>query len=126
MNPADIPSSLEKAEALLARHGMKAEKVNLGEVMPDLNIYKRLTPAQVQKFKKGMQNCHYWIITLDSTKQEREEDALAGQKTFEMQYNEAEDVPHFRKWGYNISKQAVSISLASLKRQLEGFACGKT
>ncbi len=41
-------------------------------------------------------------------------------------YNEAEDVPHFRKWGCNISKQAMSISPASLKRQLEGFACGKT
>ena len=41
-------------------------------------------------------------------------------------YNEVEDVPHFRKWGCNISEQAVSISPASLKRQLEGFACGKT
>ena len=41
------------------------------------------------------------------------------------QYNEAEDVPHFCKWGCNISEQAVSISPASLKRQLEDFAYGK-
>ena len=40
-------------------------------------------------------------------------------------YNEAEDVPHFCKWGCNISEQAVSISPASLKRQLEDFAYGK-
>lgn len=87
LKPADIPGSLEKAETLLTRHRMKAEKINLGEVMPDLNIYKRLTPAQVQRFKEGMQSCHYWFITLDSTKQEREEDDLAGQKQFEMQYS---------------------------------------
>lgn len=87
LKPADIPGSLEKAEALLARHGMKAEKINLGEVMPELNIYKRLTSAQVQSFKEGMQNCHYWIITLDSIKQGHEEDDLAGQKPFEMQYS---------------------------------------
>ena len=87
LKPADIPGSLEKAEALLTRQGMKAEKINLVEVMPELNIYKRLTPAQVQRFNEGMQNCHYWIITLDSTKQKREEDDLAGQKPFEMQYS---------------------------------------
>ena len=31
-------------------------------------------------------------------------------------YNEAEDVPHLRRWGCNISEQAVSISPASLRR----------
>jgi len=44
---------------------------------------------------------------------------------FNIRYNEAEDVPHFCKWGCNISEQAVSISPASLKRQLEDFAYGK-
>ena len=42
-----------------------------------------------------------------------------------LTYNETEDVPHFCKWGYNIPEQVVSISPASLKRQLEDFAYGK-
>ncbi len=46
-------------------------------------------------------------------------------KEYVVIYNEAEDVPHFCKWGCNISEQTVSISPASLKRQLEDFAYGK-
>ncbi len=68
IEPADIPASQARAEALLAKHGLKAERVNLGESMPELTLYQQLTPAQIARFKEAMRHCHYWVITLDEKK----------------------------------------------------------
>ena len=112
LKPADVPGSMEKTESLLARHGMKAEKVNLGEVMPNLSIYKQFTPAQIQRFKEDMQKCHYWIITLDKTKKEHEETDLSGREPFEMQYTVESGIMQLRLGGRMDSISAPELLMA--------------
>ena len=34
-----------------------------------LNIYRQLTQEQIRNFKTAMNDCHYWIITLDEQRQ---------------------------------------------------------
>lgn len=65
LDPADISGSSKAAAELLRKHGLKAEKINLAEHMPTLNIYRQLTADQIMNFKEAMGHCHYWVITLD-------------------------------------------------------------
>ncbi len=69
------------AENLLAKHGLKAERINLAEHMPELSVYRQLTSKQILQFKEAMRRCHYWLITLDDA---RKPQALKKQTPFEM------------------------------------------
>ena len=71
------------AENLLAKHGLKAELVNLAEHLPELSVYRQLTAEQILRFKEAMRQCNYWIITLDAA---RKPQALPKQRPFEMSY----------------------------------------
>lgn len=64
MNPQDVPGTRAKFEALLRRCGLKAERIGLGDHMPELTAYQRLTPDQVSAFKAAMHNVNYWRITV--------------------------------------------------------------
>jgi anti-anti-sigma factor len=66
MNPQDVPGTRAKFEALLRRCGLKAERIGLGDHMPELTAYQRLTPDQVAAFKAAMHNVNYWRITVAS------------------------------------------------------------
>ena len=61
--PADMAGSIQKAMAFLAKHGLKAERVNVGENMPKLNSLDRVSPEQAAAVLEGMKHCAFWKIT---------------------------------------------------------------
>ena len=71
LDAADIPGSVRRTEAFLAKFGLKAEKLNLAEHMPELSTYRFLTSEQIVRFRKEMGNCYYWVITLDGARKRR-------------------------------------------------------
>ncbi len=71
LDAADIPGSVRRTEAFLAKFGLKAEKFNLAEHMPELSTYRFLTSEQIVRFRKAMGNCYYWVITLDGARKRR-------------------------------------------------------
>jgi anti-anti-sigma factor len=71
LDAADIPGSVRRTEAFLAKFGLKAEKLNLAEHMPELSTYRFLTSEQIVRFRKAMGNCYYWVITLDGARKRR-------------------------------------------------------
>lgn len=94
IEPTDIPASQARAEELLAKHGLKAEKVNLGEHMPELSIYKQLTPEQIARFKEAMGHCHYWVIRLDETKEGQDTARPREEQPFALQHTVKEGILH--------------------------------
>ena len=86
LDVTDVPCSCKAAEELLKKHGLKAEKVNLAEHMPELSIYRELTSKQIERFKEAMRLCHYGVITPDGTQKQHAREKTAGQKPFEMSY----------------------------------------
>ncbi|MBQ3443031.1 MAG: anti-sigma factor antagonist, partial [Selenomonadaceae bacterium] len=68
LDAADVTGSRKTAEALLAKYGLKAERINLAEHMPELSVYSQLTSEQILRFKEAMRRCNYWIIALDATR----------------------------------------------------------
>ena len=86
LDVSDVTGSCKAAEELLKKHGLKAEKVNLAEHMPELGIYRELTSKQVDRFKEAMRLCHYWVITPDGMQKQHAREKTAGQKPFEMSY----------------------------------------
>ena len=73
VKPADVKGTSAAALDLLQKHGLKAEKINLGANMPELTVYCKLTPEQISAFKEAMANCHYWKITLDVNRAQQTE-----------------------------------------------------
>ena len=62
--PADMAGSIQNAMAFLAKHGLKAERVNVGENMPKLNSLDRVSAEQAAAVLEGMKHCAFWKITL--------------------------------------------------------------
>lgn len=73
MSPADPQGSCKTAMAFLHKFGLKAERLNLADNMPELSSYKKLTSDQITAFKSAMRNCNYWKITLDENGKHKEE-----------------------------------------------------
>ena len=85
LDPADHSGSAQRTEAFLSRYGLKAEKLNLAEYLPELSMYRFLTPEQILRYKEAMKDCRYWVITLDGSRKRREDAAQKGQ-SFAMSY----------------------------------------
>lgn len=85
IDAADIPVSVRRTEAFLAKFGLKAEKLNLAEHMPELSTYRFLTSEQIVQFRKAMGNCYYWVITLDGARKRRS-DTTEKEQPFAMHY----------------------------------------
>ena len=49
--------------AFLAKHGLKAERVNVSENMPKLHSLDRVSPEQAAAVCEGMKHCSFWKIT---------------------------------------------------------------
>ena len=49
--------------AFLAKHGLKAERVNVSENMPKLHSLDRVSPEQAAAVCEGMKHCAFWKIT---------------------------------------------------------------
>ena len=80
LDATNITASLKTTENFLKSHGLKFERVNVAENMPELNIYNKLTSEQIFNFKDAMRRCNCWIITLDS----RNKFAMKKSSPFEM------------------------------------------
>ncbi len=91
LKPTDGPDDIKRAELLLAKYGLKAEKVNLAEEMPELNIYEKLTIEQISRFQEEMRNCHYWLITLAEGERGQNTDTLT-QQPFMMKYTVEKEI----------------------------------
>ena len=62
--PADMAGSIQNTMVFLAKHGLKAERVNVGENMPKLNSLDRVSAEQAAAVLEGMKHCAFWKITL--------------------------------------------------------------
>lgn len=63
--PADMAGSTRNAMAFLAKHGLKAERVIVGEHMPELTALSKVSPEQAAAVREGMKHCAFWKITLN-------------------------------------------------------------
>jgi anti-anti-sigma factor len=66
-SPADMDGSIKKAMAFLAKHGLKAERVNVAEHMPKLDSLDRVSPEQAAAVREGMKRSAFWRITPSGT-----------------------------------------------------------
>ena len=66
-SPADMDGSIKKAMAFLAKHGLKAERVNVAEHMPKLDSLDRVNPEQSTAIREGMKHSAFWRITPSGT-----------------------------------------------------------
>lgn len=66
-SPADMDGSVKNAMAFLAKHGLKAERVNVEEHMPSLNSLDRISPEQATAIREGMKHSAFWRITPSGT-----------------------------------------------------------
>ena len=62
-SPADMAGSIQNAMAFLAKHGLKAERVNVVENMPKLDSLDRVSTQQAAAVCEGMKHCAFWKIT---------------------------------------------------------------
>lgn len=62
--PADMAGSIQNTMAFLAKHGLKAERVNIGENVPKLNSLDKVSAEQAAAVLEGMKHCAFWKITL--------------------------------------------------------------
>ncbi len=62
--PADMAGSIQNTMAFLAKHGLKAERVNVGENVPKLNSLDKVSAEQAAAVLEGMKHCAFWKITL--------------------------------------------------------------
>ena len=63
IHPAEAAESIKKAMMFLASHGLKAERVIVGENMPEIASMSKLSSEQAQAIKQNMQKIAYWKIT---------------------------------------------------------------
>ena len=61
--PADMAGSIQKAMAFLAKHGLKAERVNVGEHLPKLDSLEKVSAEQAAAVRAGMMHSAFWKIT---------------------------------------------------------------
>lgn len=61
-SPADMAGSTRRAMAFLAEHGLRAERVIVGDHMPKLDSLSRVSPEQGLAIREGMKRCAFWKI----------------------------------------------------------------
>ncbi|SFC53506.1 STAS domain-containing protein [Butyrivibrio sp. YAB3001] len=63
IDPSDPKQNMENAMAFLASHGLKAERLIVGDYVPELKSLKNATSSQIEMIKEAMQKFAYWKIT---------------------------------------------------------------
>lgn len=61
-SPADMAGTTRRAMAFLAEHGLRAERVIVGDHMPELDSLSRVSPEQGHAIREGMKHCAFWKI----------------------------------------------------------------
>ncbi len=62
-SPADMAGSIKTAMAFLAKHGLKAERVDVAAHMPKLDSLDRVSAEQADAVREGMKHSAFWKIT---------------------------------------------------------------
>ena len=62
-SPADMEGSMKRAMAFLVGHGLRAERVAVGDHMPELDSLSRVNPQQALAVREGMKRCAFWKVT---------------------------------------------------------------
>lgn len=71
LTPGSNPEeSIREAMDFLSRRGLKAERISVGEHLPELMSLKNVSPEQAEAIRSAMMHCAYWKMTLadDSVK----------------------------------------------------------
>lgn len=63
ISPANAAEGIKNAMMFLAAHGLKAERVIIGENMPAIASLKKLSSEQAEAIKQNMKKAAYWKIT---------------------------------------------------------------
>lgn len=61
--PPDVEGGIKRAMMLLAKHGMKAERMVIADYIPELASLSMI-PEQAEAYKAAMKQCAYWKVTL--------------------------------------------------------------
>ena len=61
-SPADMEGSAKRAMAFLAEHGLSAQRVAVGDHMPELDSLSRVSPEQALAIREGMKRCAFWKV----------------------------------------------------------------
>ena len=57
--------NIKKAMMFLAKHGLKAERLNIADYIPeDLSSFSKISKEQAEDLKLKLKNCAYWKITI--------------------------------------------------------------
>jgi anti-anti-sigma factor len=63
VNPRNAEENIRNAMVFFAKHGLKAERMIVGEHAPELASLKMATPEQAEAIRKAMGQYAYWKIT---------------------------------------------------------------
>lgn len=69
INPDKPEENMKKAMEFLAKHGLKAERLIVGDYAPELDSLKKATPEQAKAIRESMKKYAYWKITPIEAKQ---------------------------------------------------------
>ena len=56
--------NIKNAMLFLVNHGLKAERLNIGDYMPEIGSFSNVKPEEAECIKQKMNNCAYWKITI--------------------------------------------------------------
>jgi anti-anti-sigma factor len=74
--PPDVEGGIKGAMMLLAKHGMKAERMVIADYMPEMVTLKKI-PEQAEQYKAVMKQCANWKVTLLNPAQKLDTSAVA-------------------------------------------------
>ena len=88
---------MQRAMMFLMRHGLKAERLIVGEYLPELESLKKTSPEKAELVRQGLMKVAYWKITpIEGIKLNTEG---IGGDDFGLEAEFAGDVLHFRLRG---------------------------
>ncbi len=82
IKPDNVEENMGNAFAFLAKHGLKAERLIVGDYVPELASLKKASPEQKQAIMEAMKKYAYWKITPAS--EEKLDTKVAKSENFDL------------------------------------------
>ena len=122
IDPSQAEDNMRRAMMFLERHGLKAERLIIGEHMPELKSLKKITPEQAKLVRQGLMKVAYWKITpIKGTKLDTVE---IGGENFGLEAEFTGDVIHLKLRGrldtLTAPKFLAFFEKASTKNEIHG------
>ena len=97
IKPGQAEENMQRAMMFLMRHGLKAERLIVGEYLPELESLTKTSPEKAELVRQGLMKVAYWKITpIEGIKLNTEG---IGGDDFGLEAEFAGDVLHFRLRG---------------------------